>query len=77
MRYIFEGKNYYIAPPICQEGKQWLFRGENLLYSHFSAYPGKGERGKMAMKGKWLYNTGLWSSGAPVLCKACNVVVCT
>ena len=46
MRYIFEGKNYYIAPPICQEGKQWLFRGENLLYSHFPPIQvrGKGEK---------------------------------
>jgi hypothetical protein len=51
------GKNYYIAIfPL-------FAMGGNLLYSHFSAYPGKGENGyifpgeKMAMGGKWLYNT--------------------
>jgi hypothetical protein len=33
-------------PPICQGGRNGyiaIFPGENLLYSHFSAYPGKGE----------------------------------
>jgi hypothetical protein len=48
MRYIFGGKNYYIAIP---PPPKWpFFRGGNQLYSDFSAYPGKG--------GKWLYNTG-------------------
>jgi len=54
MRYIFGGKNYYmyiaIFPPICQGGKNGyiaIYPGGNLLYSHFSAYPGKGD--------KWLW----------------------
>ena len=38
-------------PPICQGGRNGyiaIFPGGNLLYSHFSAYPGKGEI--------WLYS---------------------
>ena len=40
MRYIFGGKNYYIAifSPICQ-GEKIFPRGKSILYSHFSAYP--------------------------------------
>ena len=43
------GGNYYIAifPPICQ--------GENLLYSHVPAYPGKG--------GKWGENGSITPPG--------------
>ena len=42
---------------------RYIFGG-NLLYSHFTAYPDKGENGyifprggEMAMGEKWLYNT--------------------
>ena len=49
MRYIFGGKNYYIAifPSICQGEKNDFFPGGNLLYSHFSG--GDGYGGKMAL----------------------------
>ena len=47
MRYIFGGKNYYIAIfPLFAKGDGvpgWV--GGDLLYSHFSAYPGKGGNG--------------------------------
>jgi hypothetical protein len=45
MRYIFGRRNYYIAisPPIQVRRKNgYIFRGG----------------GRMAMRGKWLYNTG-------------------
>ena len=51
MRYTYGGKNYYIAipppPPLFSKGRKMVSCGENLLYSHFPAYPGKG--------GKWLW----------------------
>jgi len=61
MRYIFGGKNYYIAifPPICQGGEIYYIaisppiqvRGGN---GYIAILPGGG----MDMGGKWLYNTG-------------------
>ena len=59
MRYIFGGKNYYIAippPPICQGGKSH-FSGGKIYYSHFPAYPGKG--------GKW--EKWLWGKNGSII----------
>ena len=49
MRYVFGGKNYYIAisPLFTYGGDIAIFPEENLLYSHFPAYPGKGENGSI------------------------------
>ena len=48
------GKTTIYPPhPLFAKGRKIvIFRGENLLYSHFSVYPGKGENGyggKMAL----------------------------
>ena len=67
MRYIFLGKNYYIAifSPICQGGKMAVYPFFRRGIYYIAIVPPIQVRGKDCYGGKWLYNTGLKSTSNP------------